>query len=167
MWLWKKRNKSISTRADDVITIRWNDSEKIVINSCQKRLHSTIFENKAVPEEMRNLGLVQQALSMKRCYNTNAKKNCIHKIVKQLPPGKISFLKPGHVVLTKSHDLYQQELLSSITRWHHSRHGWQAQMTSQTQGQKILKKKNSTTQYQELFWSPNLDSRLSMRHWNL
>ena len=141
MWLWKKRNKSISTRADDVITIRWNDSEKIVINSCQKRLHSTIFENKAVPEEMRNLGLVQQALSMKRCYNTNAKKNCIHKIVKQLPPGKISFLKPGHVVLTKSHDLYQQELLSSITRWHHSRHGWQAQMTSQSQGQEILEKK--------------------------
>lgn len=83
-----------------------------MINSCQKRLHSTIFENKAVPEEMRNLGLVQQALSMKRCYNTNAKKNCIHKIVKQL-----------------------------------------------SQGQKILKKKNSTTQYQELFWSPNLDSR--------
>ena len=37
---------------------------------------------------MRNLGLVQQALSMKRCYNTNAKKNCIHKIVKQLSQGQ-------------------------------------------------------------------------------
>ena len=159
MWLWKKHNKSISTRADDVITIRWNDSEKIVTNSCQKRLHSTIFENKAVPEEMRNLGLVQQALSMKRCYNTNAKKNCIHKIVKQLPPGKISFLKPGHVVLTKSHDLYQQELLSSITRWHHKQARMAGTDDVTISRPKDFEKKNSTTQYQELFWSPNLDSR--------